>query len=232
MFTAGDNAYDAGSDADFAECYDPTWGQFADRTWPSPGNHEYQTPGAQGYLNYFGPRARPAGTNWYAYDLGTWRIYSLDSNCFVVGCEAGGAQEQWLRADLAANPRTCVLAYWHHPRFTSGQHGNDGEVAPFWDALYQAGAEVVINGHDHNYERFAPQTPAAAPDPAGGIRQFVVGTGGVGLRSLGTTKANSEVRNSSSNGVIKFTLSAGSYSWQFVPVAGRTFTDTGSGTCH
>jgi hypothetical protein len=232
VFTAGDNAYETGSDADYAQCYEPTWGAFADRTYPSAGNHEYETPGATGYLNYFGARARPAGTNWYAYDLGSWRVYSLDSNCFVVGCDPGGAQEQWLRADLAANPRTCVLAYWHHPRFSSGQHGNDAEVAPFWDALHEAGAEVIVNGHDHSYERFAPQSPAAVPDPGTGIRQFVVGTGGASLRSFGTTKVNSEVRNSSTHGVIKLTLSVGGYSWQFVPVAGKTFTDSGSGSCH
>jgi hypothetical protein len=232
VFTAGDNAFDTGSDEDYAACYEPTWGAFADRTYPSAGNHEYETAGAAGYLNYFGARARPAGTNWYAYDLGSWRVYSLDSNCFVVGCDPGGAQEQWLRADLAANPRACTLAYWHHPRFSSGQHGNDAEVAPFWNALYEAGAEVIVNGHDHNYERFGPQTPAAAADPAAGIRQFVVGTGGASLRSFGTTKANSQVRHSASHGVIKLTLSDGGYSWQFVPVAGKTFTDSGSGSCH
>jgi hypothetical protein len=232
VFTAGDNAYETGSDENYAECYDPTWGQFVDRTWPSAGNHEYETPGAQGYLNYFGAHARPAGTNWYAYDLGTWRIYSLDSNCFVVGCDVGSAQEQWLRADLAANPRACVFAYWHHPRFSSGQHGNDAEVAPFWDALYQAGAEVVVNGHDHNYERFAPQTPGAVADPSNGVQQFVVGTGGASLRSFGTVKSNSQVRNSTTYGVIKFTLTPGAYSWQFVRAAGGSFTDTGSGICH
>jgi hypothetical protein len=232
VFTAGDNAYESGSAAEFHDCYQPTWGVFADRTYPTPGNHDYETSGASAYFDYFGSRAGPPGSGWYAYDVGTWRIYSLNSNCFVVGCEAGGAQEQWLRADLAANPRACVLAYWHHPRFSSGQHGNDAEVAPLWDALYQAGAEVIVNGHDHDYERFAPQTPAGASSAATGIREFVVGTGGASLRSFGAVKANSQVRNSSSHGVLKLTLSDGGYSWQFVPIAGKTFTDSGSDGCH
>jgi len=232
VFTAGDNAYETGSTANFRDCYAPTWGAFADRTYPTAGNHEYETTGAAGYFNYFGGRAGPAGKGWYAYDMGSWRIYALNSNCFVVGCDVGGEQEQWLRADLGANPRECVLAYWHHPRFSSGQHGNDAEVAAIWNALYEAGAEVVVNGHDHNYERFRPQTPAAVADDARGIRQFVVGTGGASLRSFGTVKANSQIRNSSTLGVLKLTLGLSSYSWQFVPVAGKTFTDSGSETCH
>jgi len=232
VFTAGDNAYESGSTAEFADCYDPTWGAFYDRTYPTVGNHEYETSGATGYFDYFGSRAGPAGSGWYAYDIGSWRIYALNSNCFVVGCDPGGAQEQWLRADLAANPRPCVLAYWHHPRFSSGQHGNDAEVAPFWSALYEAGAEVIVNGHDHDYERFAQQTPAGASSAAKGIRQFVVGTGGASLRSFGTVKANSQVRNSSTHGVLKLTLDTASYSWQFIPIAGKTFTDSGTGTCH
>jgi hypothetical protein len=232
VFTAGDNAYEDGTAANFADCYQPTWGAFKDRTNPTPGNHDYETPGAAGYLGYFGVRAAPAGAPWYAYDLGAWRIYALDSNCFVVGCDPGGTQYEWLRADLAANPRTCVLAYWHHPRFSSGQHGNDAEVGPFWDLLYAAGAEVIVNGHEHDYERFAPQTPNAISDAAAGIRQFVVGTGGASLRSFGTTKANSQVRHSGSHGVLKLSLSDAGYTWDFVPVAGKTFTDSGSGACH
>jgi hypothetical protein len=232
VFTAGDNAYETGSTANFLDCYAPTWGAFADRTYPTAGNHEYETAGATGYFNYFGARVGQAGKGWYAYDIGSWRIYALNSNCFVVGCGAGGEQEQWLRGDLAANPRECVLAYWHHPRFSSGEHGNDAEVAAIWNALYEAGAEVVVNGHDHDYERFRPQTPSAVADDARGIRQFVVGTGGVSLRSFGTVKANSEVRNSSAYGVIRLTLGMSAYSWQFIPVAGMTFADSGSGSCH
>ncbi|MBF8290053.1 MAG: Metallophosphoesterase, partial [Chloroflexi bacterium] len=231
VFTAGDNAYELGSAAEFRDCYGPTWGAFRDRTYPAPGNHDYGTSGAGSYFSYFGARAGPVAGGWYAYDLGDWRIYSLNSNCAEVGCAAGSQQEQWLRADLAALPRACVLAYWHHPRFSSGQHGNGPEVGPLWNALYDAGAEVVINGHDHDYERFAPQTPAGAADPARGIRQFVVGTGGASLRGFSTTRANSEVRNSTTFGVLKLTLSSGSYAWQFVPAGSGTFTDSGTGTC-
>lgn len=231
VFTAGDNAYERGTAAEFRDCYGPTWGAFRDRTYPAPGNHDYETSGAGGYFSYFGARAGPVGTGWYAYDLGGWRIYALNSNCFVVGCDVGSEQEQWLRADLATNPRACVLAYWHHPRFSSGQHGNDAEVAPLWEALYAAGAELIINGHDHDYERFAPQAPGGTADPSTGIRQFVVGTGGASLRSFSTIRANSEVRNSATFGVLKLTLSSGSYTWQFVPAGSGTFRDSGNGTC-
>jgi len=231
VFTAGDNAYENGTAAEFRDCYGPTWGAFRDRTYPAPGNHDYGTSGATGYFDYFGARAGPRGAGWYAYDLGAWRIYALNSNCAKVGCAAGSEQEQWLRADLATNPRPCVLAYWHDPRFTSGPTGNNTSVTPFWNALYEAGAEIVINGGDHDYERFAPQTPEGVADPAKGIREFVVGTGGASLRSFSTIRANSEVRNSTTYGVIKLTLSSNTYAWQFVPAGSGTFTDSGSGTC-
>lgn len=232
VFTAGDNAYETGSLANYEQCYDPTWGAFFDRTYPVPGNHEYETLGAAGYFDYFGARAGPVGTGWYAYDLAGWRIYALNSNCGVVGCAAGSEQERWLRADLAASPRACVLAYWHHPRFSSGEHGNDAAVAPLWSALYDAGAEIIVNGHDHDYERFAPQTPAGTANPTAGIRQFVVGTGGASLRAFSTVRENSQVRNSATYGVIKMTLSSTGYAWQFVPAGNGTFADTGNGTCH
>lgn len=231
VFTTGDNAYENGTAAEFRDCYGPTWGAFRDRTYPAPGNHDYGTSGAGGYFDYFGTRAGPIGTGWYAYDLGAWRIYALNSNCANVGCAAGSEQEQWLSADLATSPRACVLAYWHHPRFSSGQHGNDAAVGALWDALYAAGADVIINGHDHDYERFAPQSPGGAADPARGIREFVVGTGGASLRSFSTIRANSEVRNSVTFGVLKLTLSSNSYAWQFVPAGSGTFKDSGSGTC-
>lgn len=232
VFTAGDNAYESGTAAEFRDCYGPTWGAFRDRTYPAPGNHDYGTSGAAGYFDYFGARAGPNGAGWYAYDLGDWRIYALNSNCTKVGCIAGSEQEQWLRADLATNPRACVLAYWHHPRFSSGQHGNDAGVGPLWDALYAAGADVIVSGHDHDYERFAPQTPGGVADPAAGIREFVVGTGGASLRGFSTIRANSEVRNAATFGVLKLSLSSGSYTWQFVPAGSGTFVDSGSGNCH
>lgn len=229
----GDNVYDNGTATEFANCYHPSWGAFKDRTKPSVGNHEYGTAGATGYYNYFGAAAGDPTKGYYSYDLGAWHIVVLNSNCGAVPCAAGSVQEQWLRADLQANTKPCVLAYWHHPRFNSGAtHGNNSNVAPFWNALYQYGAEVILNGHEHLYERFAPQTPGAVADATNGIRQFTVGTGGRSFYSIGTIKANSEVRNNTTHGVLKLTLSDGGYAWQFVPVAGKTFTDSGTGTCH
>ncbi len=188
------------------------------------------TSGATGYYNYFGALAGPAGRGYYSYDLGAWHIVSLNSN---VSMSAGSAQEVWLRADLAASTKTCTIAYWHHPRFSSGSnHGSSTQSAGVWQALYDAGAEIVISGHDHEYERFAPQTPGAAADPARGIREFIVGTGGAGLYSFATPLPNSEVRDNTSFGVLKLTLSDGSYTWEFIPIAGDSFTDSGSGTCH
>ncbi len=232
VFAAGDEAYESGTAAEFKDCYDPTWGPFRSRTYPVPGNHEYVTSGASGYFDYFGARAGPSGKGWYAYNVGSWRIYALNANCGQVGCDTHSEQEAWLRADLANSPHACVLAYWHQPRFSSGEHGNDPSVAAFWDDLYAAGAEIVINGHDHDYERFAPQTPSGVADSASGIREFVVGTGGASLRAFSTIRANSQVRNSATHGVIKLTLSATGYTWQFIPAGSGTFKDSGSGTCH
>ncbi len=230
VFTAGDNAYPNGSSSDYSNCYDPSWGRHKARTRPSPGNHDYQTSGATGYYKYFGAAAGPAGQGYYSYDLGAWHIVSLNSN---VSMSAGSAQETWLRADLAASTKRCTIAYWHHPRFSSGSnHGSSTQSAGVWQALYDAGAEIVISGHDHEYERFAPQTPSGAADPTGGIREFVVGTGGAGLYSFATPLPNSEVRDDATFGVLKLTLSDGSYAWEFIPIAGDTFTDSGSGTCH
>ncbi|MBL8958335.1 MAG: Ig-like domain-containing protein [Gemmatimonadetes bacterium] len=229
----GDNVYNSGTAAEFTNCYDPSWGAFKARTKPSVGNHEYQTAGASGYYGYFGAAAGDPTKGYYSYDLGAWHVVVLNSNCTIVSCAVGSAQEQWLHADLAATTKACVLAYWHHPRFNSGaSHGNNTSVAPFWDALYAAGAEVILNGHEHLYERFAPQTPSAVADPATGVRQFTVGTGGRAFYNLGTIQPNSQVRNNSTFGVLKLTLGAGSYAWQFIPVAGQTFTDSGTGTCH
>ena len=235
VFTLGDNAYSNGSASDYTNCYDPSWGRVKSRTRPTPGNHEYQTANATGYFGYFGSAAGDPTKGYYSYDLGDWHIIVLNSNssCTTISCAAGSAQEQWLRADLAANTKACTLAYWHHPRFSSGAtHGNNTAVAPFWDALYQYGAEIILNGHEHVYERFAPQTPNATADPANGIRQFTVGTGGAGLYSFSSTiQPNSEVRNNTSLGVLKLTLRTGGYDWDFIPATGL-FTDAGSGTCH
>jgi hypothetical protein len=234
VVTFGDNAYPSGTAADFSDCYAPTWGRHLARTRPATGNHDYETPGATGYFDYFGTAAGDPATGYYSYALEAWHLVVVNSNCSEIGgCEAGSLQEQWLRADLTAHPAACTLAYWHHPRFSSGLHGNQDFMQDIWQALYDLGVDVVLNGHDHTYERFAPQDPAGLADSTQGIREFVVGTGGISHYDfVGEPKANSEVRNSDTFGVIKLTLYPTSYEWGFVPVAGGTFTDAGSGNCH
>ena len=229
VYTTGDNAYPDGTDEDYANCYHDSWGRHRDRTRPTPGNHDYHTTGAAPYYRYFGENAGPAGRGYYSFDLGEWHIIALNSN---VSMSATSAQVTWLKADLAANTKRCTLAYWHHPRFSSGDHGNATSTQPLWDVLYAADADLILAGHDHNYERFAPQTPTGAADPVRGIREFVVGTGGRSFYNFGTIRANSEVRNNNTWGVLKLTLHADRYDWEFVPVAGKTFTDTGTGMCH
>jgi len=231
VFTAGDNAYENGSTTDYASYYDPTWGRLKTITKPVPGNHEYQTAGAAGYYGYFGSAAGDPAKGYYAYDLGAWRLYALNSE---LPHGAGSTQELWLRADLAAHTSTaCVAAYWHRPRFSSGSHGSDSSFSAFWQALYDYNAEVVLAGHDHNYQRFAPQNASGARDDARGLREFVVGTGGAGFYSFSTPIANTEAWNASTHGVLKLTLHATSYDFQFVPIAGQTYTDSGTGVaCH
>jgi hypothetical protein len=228
----GDIAYESGTTAEFNNCYHPSWGRHKARTRPSPGNHEYNTPGATGYYGYFGAAAGDPTKGYYSFDLGDWHIVSINSNCSAIGgCGAGSAQEMWLRADLAASDATCTLAFWHHPRFSSGDHGNTSGMQAMWQALYEHGADVVIAGHDHNYERFDPQTATGLADPQWGIRSFVVGTGGKSLRPTGSPVANSVVRDSSTYGVLQLTLDPASYAWEFKAVTGGTFTDTGSASC-
>ena len=228
VFTVGDNVYPDGTAGQFADCYAPTWGRHKNRTRPSPGNHDYHTAGASGYFDYFGAAAGDSSKGYYSYNVGAWHIISLNSE---VDYAAGSAQEKWLRADLAANKAVCTLAYWHRPLFSSGNHGNSSRVQPFWNSLYEYGADVVLNGHDHTYERFAPQSPSGKAEPNRGIREFVVGTGGAGLYPFPSIQPNSEVRNNTTFGVLKLTLHATSYDWQFVPVAGQSFTDSGTGNC-
>jgi hypothetical protein len=231
--TLGDNAYESGTASEFARCYDPTWGRQKARTHPAIGNHEYGVAKAAGYFAAFGAAAGEAPLGWYSYDLGDWHVIVLNSNCEMVGCATGGTQETWLRADLAAHPAMCTLAYWHHPRFSSGTtHGSSTAVLPLYTALYEAGADVILNGHEHNYERFAPLDPTGKPDDARGIREFVAGTGGVSHYPFGTPLPGSEVRNDNTFGLLALTLRAGGYSWQFVPEAGKSFTDSGSAGCH
>ena len=233
VFTAGDNAYPEGTAEQFRNCYDPTWGRQKARTRPSVGNHEFHSGGATPYFDYFGPAAGDPKTGYYAYDLGVWHIIVLNSECDQVGgCGEGSSEEQWLRQELKSYPAACTLAYWHKPLFSSGaKHGNDPEMKAFWVDLYAARATVVVNGHDHDYERFAPQDPNGKADPLRGIREFVVGTGGKSHRPFAKPLATSEERNADTFGVLKLTLRQKSYEWEFIPVAGKTFRDSGSGNC-
>lgn len=233
VFTLGDNVYDNGTMSEFDACYEASWGRHRARTKPVPGNHDYNTSGATGYFGYYGGAAGDPARGYYAYDHGAWRIYALNSNCAAVGgCGAGSAQELWLRADLATNPRACALAMWHHPRFSSGRHGSSEATQELWQALYDANAELVLVAHDHSYERFGPQTATGAADPARGLTELVVGTGGRSHYGFETIRANSLVRNNGAYGVLRLALSANSWSFSFIPVASQSFTDSGSGTCH
>ncbi len=233
VMAVGDLAYPDGTAENFA-CYDKTWGREKMRTRPAPGNHEFHSAGAAYYFNYFGAAAGDPSKGYYSYELARWHIVVLNSECADVGgCDADSAQGKWLREDLAAHPVACTLAYFHKPLFSSGgAHGNDPVMKPLWDALFAANADVVVNGHDHDYERFAPQTPDGAADASRGIREFVVGTGGKGHRPFGAPRANSEVRDTAAFGVLKLTLLPGRYEWEFVPEEGKSFKDSGSGNCH
>ena len=234
VFTTGDNVYNDGSAKQFSSCFQPSWGRHRDRIRPAPGNHDYETDDARGYFGYFGTAAGDPAKGYYSYNLGAWHIVVLNSNCDQIGgCEAESEQARWLAADLAATPTRCTLAYWHHPYFTSGgNHKPEVAMRPLVEMLYTAGADVVVAGHNHNYERFGKQDPAYDPDDARGIRAFVVGTGGASLYDFGTTAANSESRTDDTHGVLKFTLDPESYRWEFVPVPGKTFTDEGTDNCH
>lgn len=238
--TLGDNAYSSGSPRNFG-CFDDSWGVAKDRMHPALGGHDYMTEGAAGYFEYFkdalAPFA-PTGTDptqgWYAYDLGQWRIIVLNSICQNIGgCDAASPQVAWLQAEVQANPARCSLAVIHNPRFSSGRKGNEDEVGPLWDVLHSAGVDVVLSGDNHAYERLAPMTPAGGKDDKG-IRQFVVGTGGGEpyLFSEGEIHPSSEARIEETFGVLMLTLGAGGYSWEFLPEAGKTLTDTGSTECH
>jgi hypothetical protein len=250
VLTLGDLQYECGDYANFLRFYDPTWGLFRARTHPAIGNHEYlaaptsgcaaaSTVPAQGYFDYWngvGVASGPAGSRdggYHSFNVGSWHLIALNSNCSKAGgCGATSPQATWLRNDLAAHPTACTLAYWHHPLFSSGEHGNNSSVAPFWDILQGAGVEVVLNGHDHDYERFTPQTAAGVAAPTTGIREFVVGTGGKSHYTFTAVKPNSAVRNGDTFGVLKLTLHPQGYDWRFAPEAGKTFTDAGSDTCH
>jgi hypothetical protein len=224
VFALGDNVQGPGTTWDFENCWEPAWGRHKDRIWPAVGNHEYNVEGAVPHYEYWGERAGPPGKGYYSYDLGDWHIVVLNSNLLFA------EQNDWLAADLAANPRQCTLAYWHHPWFTSSQYRGSEELKRFVEILEEAGADVVLTGHAHGYERFAPQTADGEPDEQG-IRHFVVGSGGAPFHPFKQAKPNSEVRVHA-YGLLKMELFADRYTWEFVPVAGETFTDAGEGQCH
>ncbi|MGI9659356.1 MAG: metallophosphoesterase, partial [Gaiellaceae bacterium] len=239
----GDLAYEDGSQEEFAECYAPSWGQALERTRPALGNHEYGTEDAVGYFDFFadtlvelGPDASDPGRGWYSYDLGSWHVVVLNSNCadVVGGCGSGSPQDEWLRADLADSEARCTLAYWHHPRFSSSTvHPPGVEMSALWETLDQAGVELALTGHHHGYERFAPQGADGTLEPETGVSQFIVGTGGRGSYQSSTVLSpNSAVRASDTYGVLKLSLGEGSYHWEFLAAEGSTFTDSGSRRCH
>lgn len=229
----GDTVYQYGTALELLHCYDPSWGRFKDRTHPATGNHDYGSANAAPYFDYFGAAAGEIGKGYYSYDLGSWHIVVLNSNCSAVGgCNPGSTQETWFKADLAAHPKKCTLAAWHAPRFSSGLHQNNTSVSAFYQDAYDAGVDVILTGHDHDYERFAPQDPSGAADTSRGIRQFVIGTGGIALRSFAAVQPNSQARIAGEYGILQLNLHPDSYEWQFVPEAGKNQTDSGAGTCH
>jgi hypothetical protein len=239
VFTLGDNTYPRGAPEEFEQCYEPTWGRHKARTRPATGNHDYKTAGAAGYFGYFGDAARgEGGKGYYSYEHGAWHVVVLDSSEPPREGWFSEQQLNWLRQDLSRSNARCTIAYWHHPRFTSGLWHNDGaetaKIQPAWDVLYAYGVDVVLVGHEHNYERFAPQTPTGEADPVWGIRQFVVGSGGESNYPLDTlgTAPNSEVFHTRAPGVLKLELHPDRYDWQFISLPGRNFSDSGSGVCH
>lgn len=226
VFALGDNAYPKGTEEDYRDCYAPSWGRHRSRTRPVPGNHEYETPGAAGYFEYFGMRAGEEDRGYYAYTLGAWRIIALNSE---IPVSSGSAQAAWLESELATTRSACTAAYWHRPLVSSGPHGDNPALTDLFRLLYDAGVEFVLSGHDHIYERFARLDPSGRPD-ARGTRQFIVGTGGTQLYAPQRVRMGSEVQGAEW-GVLRFDLSPGSYRWQFLPVAGGSFQDSGVDTC-
>ena len=238
VFAAGDLAYERGTEWEFQNCYGRTWGKFKDRTKPAPGNHEYNGSTAIGYFRYWGSQAGDPKKGYYSYDLGSWHVVVLNTNCDIPslgGCGEGSPEETWLKEDLAAHPGACIVAYGHHALFSSGfftKHSRHAELRPFWQDLYAAHADLMLAGHEHSYERFSPQDPQGNRDDPHGIRQITAGTGGISHTILGLAQPNSEVRNAATYGVLKLTLSPGKYKWEFIPEAGKNFRDSGEGACH
>jgi hypothetical protein len=232
--TLGDHTYPVGTAAEFRDCYQPTWGRFRDRTLPTPGNHEYYTPGAPGYFTYFGATAAPEQAGYYSVQLGKWHVISLNS---TLRDAAFDQQLAWLKQDLARHPALCTLAFWHHPRYSSGGHADNDFMAPLWQALLDGGVELALAGHDHHYERFAPQNAHGVRDDARGMRQFVVGTGGAWLTPMRFASDNSEERNNVNLGVLRLDLFDNGYTWEFIAVGNESdagvapYTDRGAAPC-
>ena len=231
VLTLGDHQYPSGSLADFDASYADTWGAFRDITFPVPGNHDYETPGARGTA-YFGKRGGEPDKGYYSYDLGAWHLIALNSECHQIGgCGDSDPQARWLRHDLEAHPRKCVLAYWHRPRFSSGMHGNDHELDALWRILAGARADVVLAGHDHDYERFTPMNADGEADPDG-VRQFVAGTGGRSHYQFRSPKPTSKVRITGRDGVLRLQLIEQAYAWEFTSAPRGDVLDSGNGQCH
>jgi len=237
--TLGDNVYRSGSAQQYTDCYDPTWGTEKARTRPAAGNHDYGTPDARGYFDYFGAAAGDRGEGYYSYDLGAWHVVTLNSQCwdpkadnpYLHECDPGSPQEQWLRADLAQHQSRCTLAVWHHPLFSSGIEARNDHVRPLFQALYENGVDLLLTGHDHGYERFAPMDAAGNRDGAAGVRQLVVGTGGKNHQQNRAAQPNSEVRNVTDFGVLEVQLRPTAYRWEFVAEGSRVL-DAGANSCH
>jgi hypothetical protein len=233
VLALGDDQYDGGALSDFMGSYDPSWGKVKSITHPVPGNHEYTTSGASGYFSYYGTAAGPGSLGYYSFNLAGWHFIALNSNCGAIGgCQSGSTEERWLQSDLAANPNVCTIAYWHHPRWSSGEEGNTASMADIWTDLATAHVDLALVGHDHDYERFAPQDATGNAVTSGGTREIVVGTGGVNHTLFYSIQPNSLVRESDAFGILQLTLHPTSYDWTFLPIAGQTFTDSGSAQCN
>lgn len=229
VLTLGDNTYPVGAASEFQDCFEASWGKFKQKILPSPGNHDYYTPQASGYFAYFGDQAGPGQRGYYRVKLGNWQLYSLNS---YLQPAAHKEQLAWLKKELAEHTAPCTLAFWHHPLYSSGGHGNSPRMQEVWDILYAANADLVLAGHDHDYERFAPQDGAGNADPARGMAEFVVGSGGAALSPFGVRRANSVRAQNNEHGVLKLVLRENGYDWQFLPAAGGSFSDSGSAQCH
>jgi len=232
IFTTGDNSNESGTMYQYQNCFGPSWGRHLARIYPSPGNHDYNSGSLEAYFSYFYPSSGDPGKNYYSFDLGNWHIVSLNNNCSEISCGPESDQIKWLKQDLEAHSNLCTLAFYHKPRWSSGPTMGDGLSAVIWKTLYAGKVDVVVNGDEHHYERFARMGPDGAPDRISGIRQFIVGTGGAYHGLIDHIAVGSEVRHTGTFGVIRFTLYPSSYSWEFVPVDGESFTDFGQDTCN